>query len=157
MLVIGLVAGAVLLQGCVSAVAVSGSDQWPQAIRASGVALKAVPGSPDGQLAGEARAAVVQQLSTRGIPVDAGAPYWLEIGYAVSPLGVDIVDPAQESRSRTPLQIALCKRRSYSITLALVDRANGDVPFRKRASAKRCDKRAGEVLPALANAVVAGL
>jgi hypothetical protein len=157
MLAFGLVTGAVLLQGCVSAVAVSGSEEWPQAIRTSGVALKPGPDEPDRQAVGEASAAVVEQLSTRGIPVDQSAPYWLEVGYAVSPLGVDIADPTQEVRGRAPLQIALCKRQSYAITLALVDRADGDVLFRKRASAKRCDKRTGEVLPALASAVVEGL
>jgi hypothetical protein len=146
-----------LLQGCVSPLAVNGSESWPEAIRASGVALKAGPGEPDPQLTGEATAAVIEQLSARGVRVDQSAPYWLEVGYAVSPLGIDIARPAQEGPSRPPLQITLCDRQSYAITLALLNRADGEVLFRKRASAKRCDKRAGEVLPALATAVLAGL
>jgi hypothetical protein len=157
MLAIGLAAGAALLQGCVSPVAVNGSEGWPQAIRASGVALKPAQASAEQQSTGKATAAVLEQLAARGIAVDQTAPYWLEVGYAVSPLGVDIAQPEQEEPGRAPLQIALCKRQSYAITLAVVDRADGDVLFRKRASAKRCDKRADEVLPALASALVSGL
>jgi hypothetical protein len=110
------------------------------------------PGDP-GLLA--ARGAVARGLVGKGLQERADAPYRVEVGLAVAPLPLEVfTGRARAAAAPQPAGIALCRRRQYTVSVAMIDRSDGRVVFRGSATARRCARSATATIPRLARAVL---
>jgi len=152
----GLTGVFVLLAACAGPIAVEGPGASPPALGSSGFALA---GAPEGEepTGARARAAVEAALVERGFRVESDARHRVDVAFAIAPADVEVAEfEAGDAEERTRPTFALCRRQRYVLSIALLDRRDGRVVFRNRASAARCDKAGEEILGALARAVVQG-
>jgi hypothetical protein len=148
----GLAGAIVLLTACAGPIAVAGPGPSPPAPGGTAFELAATP-----EGAGPAAAAVEVALIERGFDAESGARHRVDVAFAVAPTDVAIaeIDTGHAGHLTRP-GVALCRRQRYVLSVAMIDRRDGRVVFRNRASAARCGQADAELVGALARAVVEG-
>lgn len=145
--------GTALLTACVSPVVRSDvALPGPSALR--GAAFTMADASAGGPGVLEARGAVRRELAAQGFQESADAPYRVDIGFAVAPLPLAVSAEGDAPPAPAPSGIALCRRRQYVLSIAMIDRSDGRVIFRNSATAHRCVRTAAKAIPQLARAVL---
>lgn len=110
---------------------------------------------------GAAEAAVRDALLSSGYRSSPDGRYRVEVGLAVRKARMDVMAAAGEEEEMRPLAPVsnppgLCRRQSYVLSIAFVDRTSGRVAARGGAVASRCGKAAdATLLPLLAKAALA--
>jgi hypothetical protein len=101
---------------------------------------------------GEADAAVRDALLAAGYRASTNARYRVEVGFAVRAPRIDVTVAADGKPLAPVLQRpGLCRRQSYVLSIAFVDRASGRMAARGGALTSRCGKAPGpDLLPLLA-------
>lgn len=100
-----------------------------------------------------ARSAVERGLIEKGLQESASAPYRVEVGFAVAPLPLEVSAGTRVTPPASP-GIALCHRRQYTVSVAMIDRSDGRIVFRGNATAHRCARSAMATIPRLARAAL---
>lgn len=98
----------------------------------------------------EAREAVRRELADHGLRESPDAPYRVDVGLAVAPLPLEVSAGRDGATATAPAGIALCRRKQYVLSVAMIDRSDGRVMFRNNATAHRCAKAAAKTIPQLA-------
>jgi hypothetical protein len=147
-----LLALAVLLPACAAPVRPFGALATPGQDRSFAMATGGTA---------EADAAVRDALVAAGYQAAADARYRIEVGLAVRAPRTQVMAAAGDAKALQPLAPVssppgLCRRRSYVLSIAFVERASGRVAARGGAVTSRCGK-AGDaaLLPLLAKAALA--
>lgn len=103
-----------------------------------------------------ARQAVKGELVRRGFRERDDAPYRVDVGFAIAPGRIAVQAGDDVPRASPPPVPALCRRRQFVLSVAMMDRADGQVLLRGSAKARRCTDSAVDIIPELARVAIAG-
>jgi hypothetical protein len=105
---------------------------------------------------GNAATAVRDALVARGFRPAEDGRYRVEVGFAIRPRQVRVTGPADTLALSPSLGggLSLCLRRTYVLSIALVERTTGAVAVRTGAATSRCGDSAGSVMPRLVAAAL---
>lgn len=110
---------------------------------------------------GASDAAVRDALLASGYRAAPDGHYRVEVGFAVRIPRLDVIAAGGSGQDMRPLAPVssppgLCRRRSYVLSIAFIDRASGRVAARGGAVTSHCTRSADpELLPRLAKAALA--
>jgi len=145
----------VLLAGCVAPIAQSDLIvAQPPAPPATSFTLSDTDASTS--IGTEAREEVRRALVAAGLHEDPAAPVRVDVGFAVARKALQVELPGSGPASSSPQGISTCRRGQYVLSVAMIERASGQVLFRGTATAHRCARSAVKALPRLANAALSG-
>ena len=100
---------------------------------------------------GGAGAAVTRLLEARGFRRAGDAPYRVDVAVSASDPEISLADGA---RPRQPL--SLCRRRRYALSIAMIDKRDGTVLFRRGAETERCGDLSPRLVEQLATVALSG-
>lgn len=111
---------------------------------------------------GDAADAVRQALLESGYEAQEEGLLRVDVGFAIRPRRVAVVshDESGNSEIVSPSGqpgLKLCKRQSYILTIALVERSSGRIKARSGATMSRCGGTSSAVLPILARIAIGGI
>lgn len=142
-------AGPLALGACVAPIVRNDPPALDHAALRAGTFTMVEAGTRDPWLI-EARDAVTRALADQGLRQSADAPYRVDVGFAAAPLPLRVAEVRDAHGAPPPRGIALCRRRQYVLSVAMIDRRDGEVVFRNSATAHRCAKALAKTLPRLA-------
>lgn len=102
----------------------------------------------------QAREAVRRELAGHGLRESADAAYRVDVGLATAPLPLEVSAGRGVVSAGASTGIALCRRRQYVLSVAMIDRNDGRIVFRTGATARRCAKAATKTIPQLARSAL---
>ena len=153
----GLTGAIALLAACAGPIAIEGPGPSPPALGSAGFVIGAPPEGA-GPTSALARAAVEAALVARGFSAAPDGRHRGDVAFAVAPTDVEVAELAiDDAEARVRPTLGLCRRQRYVLSMAMLDRRDGRVVFRNRASAVRCGNTGEELVGALARAVVRGI
>jgi hypothetical protein len=93
--------------------------------------------------------AVVRQLEARGFRQTPDAAYRVDIAFSSSEADISLSKTTQNRDL-----VSLCKRRRFALSVAMIDRSNGKVLFRRDAETLRCGTPSPKLIEKLAAAAI---